>query len=99
MLIELGHTVIEANNVEEAEIIARDLEEITLVLSDLNLKQTLSGIDLATRLSPLKKPILFMSSLDPKDSMYQKATQLGPILSKPFDRNRVAQFISDHSQK
>lgn len=97
MLIGLGHTVIEASSVEEAENIARELGEITMILSDLNLKQELTGVDLATRLKGYPMPILFMSSLDPKDSLYQNATKLGPVLSKPFDRAALAQFLLEHS--
>ncbi|MEM7321221.1 MAG: PAS-domain containing protein, partial [Pseudomonadota bacterium] len=47
MLIELGHSVIEATSADEACALTAEIEDIGLVLSDIRLKGSGTGLDLA----------------------------------------------------
>ena len=84
MLIDLGHSVIEAAGVDEAVALTADLPDIKLVLSDVNLGTgTRTGVDLARQIGTTL-PVILMTSLPPGDPLYQAATQSAPVLRKPF---------------
>ncbi|MFV0292010.1 MAG: PAS-domain containing protein [Paracoccus sp. (in: a-proteobacteria)] len=87
MLTQLGHSVIEAASLNEAQGLA-DLPGLTLILSDLQLGDGL-GSDLATLSGP---PLILMTALPPGDPLREVAT--GPILNKPFDAATLADALS-----
>lgn len=85
MLMDLGHSVIEAAGVDEAIALTADLPDIGLVLSDVNLgKGTRTGVDLATQLAGAL-PVILMTSLSSGDPLYRAASVAAPVLEKPFD--------------
>ncbi|MBW4706458.1 PAS-domain containing protein [Roseobacter sp. YSTF-M11] len=84
MLIDLGHSVIEAINADEASALMADLPQISFVLSDVQLAGEATGIDLAKRLRGVV-PVLLMTSLPPDHALYIAAQQTAPVLRKPFD--------------
>lgn len=92
MLVELGHSVIEATSVDEACALAADLEDISLVLSDIRLEGTATGLDLLDRLQG-DLPCILMTSLPPSDPMHREALARGPVLRKPFSRARLSEII------
>ncbi|WBU53387.1 PAS-domain containing protein [Paracoccus sp. SCSIO 75233] len=83
MLIRLGHSVIEAASLAEAQGLA-DLPGLTVILSDLQLGDGL-GSELATPSGP---PLILMTALPPGDPLRDSAT--GPVLNKPFDAATLA---------
>ncbi len=93
MLIELGHAVIEAETVDEAERLA-DIPGIDLVLSDITLRGGRSGIDLLTALAGKgAAETRLMSSLPPGDALREAAAARAPLLAKPFSRAELAAFL------
>lgn len=88
MLIELGHSVVEATSVEEARQLVQDLPDIVLVLSDILLEGDETGLDLARGLT--SPPVRLMTSLLASDPRHREATAHGPVLSKPFDIDMLA---------
>jgi len=85
MLTGLGHSVVEASSVVEAQSLIEGLPEISLILCDLRLEGQETGVDLAANLSSLAPPIIFMTSLPAIDDLHQDALRLGTVLLKPFD--------------
>ncbi|SDC62573.1 hybrid sensor histidine kinase/response regulator [Ruegeria marina] len=92
MLVDLGHTVIEATSADEASALAADIEDIALVLSDIKLEGTATGIDLLQRL-PRALPCILMTSLPLSDPLHREALARGPVLRKPFSRAQLAALI------
>lgn len=93
MLIELGHTVIEAETVDEAEKLA-EIPGIDLVLSDINLPGNRSGLDLIEALSDRPIPHLrLMSSLPAGNALRERACTTAPLLAKPFSKDQLAAFL------
>ncbi|WP_299151639.1 PAS-domain containing protein [uncultured Tateyamaria sp.] len=85
MLIDTGHSVIEAAGVDEAIALTADLPDIALVLSDVNLGSgSRTGVDLALQLTGTV-PVILMTSLPPQDPLFHAATQAAPVLNKPFE--------------
>ncbi|MDN5567860.1 MAG: PAS-domain containing protein [Paracoccus sp. (in: a-proteobacteria)] len=84
-LTGLGHAVLEASSLSEANALA-DLPGLTLILSDIQLGDGL-GIDLA---APV--PIVLMTSLPPGDPLRDSAS--GPVLTKPFTPARLAAALA-----
>ena len=83
MLMQLGHSVIEATSADEAMALLADLPDIALVVSDIQLVGEATGLDLARRLEG-QKPILLMTSLPPDHATFLDAQRLAPVLRKPF---------------
>lgn len=90
MLRSLGHNVIEASSVAEAEVLA-GLPEIGMVLSDIQLPGEASGVDLARGLAP-RLPVALMTSLPPGDAL--RAAAPCPVLQKPFVAAELAALIA-----
>ncbi|AHC99332.1 hybrid sensor histidine kinase/response regulator [Leisingera methylohalidivorans] len=93
MLIDLGYTVIEAASVDEASALTADLPDIALVLTDIKLEGTATGIDLATRLDGSNLPCILMTSLPVSDPLFRKALKCGPVLRKPFTTHQLSALI------
>ncbi|MCB4456160.1 hybrid sensor histidine kinase/response regulator [Leisingera sp. McT4-56] len=94
MLIDLGYSVIEAASVDEACALTADLPDIALVLSDIKLEGTATGIDLATRLDGSGLPCILMTSLPVSDPLFRKALKCGPVLRKPFTIHQLSELIN-----
>jgi len=78
-----GRVVIEASNVEEALKLAK-LAGISCVLTDLDLGNVGSGLDIATRVSA-EIPKLIITGLPASDPRRIKAQEQFEVLSKPFE--------------
>jgi signal transduction histidine kinase len=93
MLRSLGHSVIEAASADEAEQLA-DLPELDLVLTDIRLKGTRTGLDLAEALQKRNgKPIGLMTSLPKTSPLRRVAAERFPLLPKPFDAQTLQCFL------
>ena len=93
MLIDIGYTVIEATSVDEASALTADLEDITLVLTDIKLEGEATGIDLALRLQGSGLPVILMTSFPPNDPLFRQALKVGPVLRKPFTTHQLSALI------
>jgi signal transduction histidine kinase len=93
MLCSLGHSVIEATSADEAEQLA-DLPELDLVLTDIRLKGSRTGLDLAEALQKRNgKPIALMTSLPKTSALRRAAAERFPLLPKPFDAQTLQNFL------
>ena len=93
MLMGLGHSVIEAASVDEATALLADLPDITLILSDIQLKGDATGLDLAKRLGADAPPVILMTSLPGDDALFLEAQTHAPVLRKPFDERDLIALI------
>jgi len=93
MLIDLGHSVIEATTVDEACALAVDLQDISLILSDIHLQGETTGLDLLTRLEGSGLPCILMTSLPASDPLHQAALLRGPVLQKPFTTEQLSALL------
>ena len=94
MLMDLGHSVIEAASADEASALLADLPDIALVLSDIQLEGAATGIDLARRLGTESPPIVLMTSLPPDAALFLEAQKHAPVLRKPFEARDLQMLIS-----
>lgn len=94
MLMDLGHSVIEATSVDEAIALVADLPDISLVLSDIRLQGEATGLDLAMRLRDAAIPVILMTSLPVDDPLHHKARQLVHVLSKPFGPDALTALLT-----
>ena len=93
MLMDQGHSVIEATSADEATALIADLPDITLVLSDIQLSGEGTGIDLARRIGS-SLPLLLMTSLPADHPLFLEAQTLAPVLRKPFDKDDLQSLIA-----
>tara|TARA_R110002049_G_scaffold44333_4_gene129935 strand:+ start:10919 stop:12829 length:1911 start_codon:yes stop_codon:yes gene_type:complete len=93
MLMELGHSVIEATSADEATALIADLPDIALVVSDIQLTGEATGIDLATRIGGAL-PLLLMTSLPVDDPLFLQAQATAPVLRKPFAQTDLTALIA-----
>ncbi len=89
MLRSAGHSVIEANRVDEAQALITELPEISAVLSDIVLEGDKTGLDLAALPRRADCPLVLMTSLPPDDPLHRAATRAGPVLRKPFTATQL----------
>ena len=82
-LVSAGHSVLEAASVDDARR-TLDIEGLGLVLTDIMLKTSDTGLDLAADASAKNIPVALMTSLPPDAPLYQKAQGRWPIVRKPF---------------
>lgn len=94
MLMELGHSVIEAASVDEATALLADLPDIALILSDIQLEGAATGTDLARRLGAGGPPLILMTSLPPDAALFLEAQKHAPVLRKPFPPSDLAALIT-----
>ena len=92
MLTDAGHSVIESSTAHEARVLAQELPDIALVLSDIQLEGDDTGIDLVESLGHL--PTYLMTSLPLGDPLLQAANKAAPVLQKPFTKNELIGFLS-----
>lgn len=93
MLVSLGHSVIEATSVDEATALAADLDDITLILSDIRLQGSATGLDLLDRIEGSGLPCVLMTSLPPDDPLHAAALSRVPVLQKPFSMDQLSALI------
>ena len=93
MLMQLGHSVIEAASADEATALIADLPDIALVLSDVQLEGEATGIDLAQRLAG-QLPLVLMTSLPDGHALFDAAQKVAPVLRKPFTATDIAHLIA-----
>ena len=94
MLMELGHSVIEAASVDEATALLADLPDIAFILSDIQLEGEATGTDLAHRLGEGSPPLILMTSLPPDAPLFLRAQKHAPVLRKPFTADDLAALIT-----
>jgi signal transduction histidine kinase/CheY-like chemotaxis protein len=94
-LIGMGYSVIEASDAGEARALLGELSEITLILTDLQLKGEETGVDLISSLSDEKPLVLFMSSLPTTHPLVISAQRMAPVLAKPFEIGDLRATLKD----
>jgi len=94
MLTDMGHTVIEAASAEEALLLSSELPEISHVLSDISLAGEMTGVDFLRALPLTHPPCYLMTSLSTEDPLYQAATELAPVLRKPFSNAQLSALFA-----
>ncbi|MEX1661141.1 PAS-domain containing protein [Thioclava sp. 15-R06ZXC-3] len=90
MLRAMDHTIIEARNVTEA-LALMALPDINLVLSDIQLAGSRTGVDLAHAIGD-QVPVILMTSLPPGDALRLAAPC--PVIQKPFDAAHLGAFLA-----
>ncbi|MCO5732407.1 PAS-domain containing protein [Rhizobium sp. SSA_523] len=94
MLLRLGHAVVEAASAAEAEALA-DVPELDILLTDLHLKGSINGLDLAQKLQKRRAlAVGVMTSLPSSAPLRQAADARFPLLAKPFEDRALASFIT-----
>ncbi|MFQ5437428.1 MAG: PAS-domain containing protein [Paracoccaceae bacterium] len=94
-LRDLGHAVLEAESADEAETLAK-VAMVDTVLTDMALRGTRSGLDLARALCVHnhKQPQIFMmTSLPPDDRKRRVAESEFPLIPKPFTQAELSHFL------
>ena len=94
-LTGMGYSVIEASGVDEARALLRELPEITLILTDLQLEGEETGVDLISGLENTKSLVLFMSSLPADHPLVIRAQRMAPVLAKPFEIGDLRATLKD----
>lgn len=94
MLTDNSYTVIESKSAEEAEILARELPDIALILSDIQLAGEKTGIDLIQNLPHKNIPGFLMTSLPASSPVWAEAQRVAPVLSKPFSKEELMALLA-----
>ena len=94
-LTGMGYSVIEASGVDEARALLRELPEITLILTDLQLEGEETGVDLISGLENTETLVLFMSSLPADHPLVIRAQRMAPVLAKPFEIGDLRATLKD----
>ncbi|WP_298937519.1 PAS-domain containing protein [uncultured Ruegeria sp.] len=92
MLVDLGFSVIEATSVDEALALTLSVEDIALVLSDIRLEGTGTGLNLMEQLRT-GLPCILMTSLPFSDPLHRQALAVAPVLRKPFSQAQLSALI------
>ncbi|WP_420004239.1 PAS-domain containing protein [Arenibacterium sp. LLYu02] len=98
ILMDLGYSVIEATSVDEAVALVNDVAGIALILSDIRVEGSATGVDLCQRLGASAPPLILMTSLPPADPLYRAALALAPVLSKPFERPQLLALLQQEGE-
>ncbi|MBS9717944.1 PAS-domain containing protein [Pseudohalocynthiibacter aestuariivivens] len=95
MLVDMGHSVIEAETAEEGEELA-EVSGIDIILSDVLLAGGRSGDEMLQRLAEkgVKAPAHLMTSLPPTDPVRVAAASRFPLIGKPFTTSELAAFLT-----
>lgn len=93
MLIDMGHSVIEAASVDEARTLLTEVPGISLLLSDISLEGSGTGVDLISALPSDAVPSFLMTSLPKSDPLYIQGAARAPVLSKPFSAEQLGAFL------
>jgi two-component system chemotaxis response regulator CheY len=97
MLEDAGYEVVAAHNSEQAMQVASVRPDIGIVVTDLNLRQGMSGIEMGKAMHEegLKCPMIVMSgdSEPPGDALQSWMK----YLAKPFDRKTLLAAITEQA--
>lgn len=95
MLRSIGHSVIEAGSADEGLALA-NLPGVEIVLSDVTLPGTLTGVDLLEHLASVNKAVraYLMTSLPAANPLRARGAAQFPVLTKPFDEGQLAAFLA-----
>jgi len=93
MLRSEGYSVIEAASVDEARSLVTQVPGLTLVLTDITLEGSLTGIDLFDALPADAPPCYMMTSLRPDHPLHLAAAQRTPVLRKPFRPSDLSHLL------
>ena len=80
------------DTVEEAMALTTDIEDISLILSDIRLEGAGTGLDLVEQLGG-RLPCILMTSLPYSDPLHQRALAMAPVLQKPFAAEQLSALI------
>ncbi|SFJ10839.1 hybrid sensor histidine kinase/response regulator [Jannaschia pohangensis] len=92
-LVAAGHSVLEAATVDEARDLL-DIDGIGLLLSDIMLKSSETGLDLAALAEARGLPVALMTSLPGDAPLYREAAGRWPVLRKPFSVGKLSAALS-----
>lgn len=95
MLMDMGHTVIEATSAEEGETLAQ-VSGIDLILSDISLVgSSMTGVEMLDRLGAagVDAPAHLMTSLPSGDAIRQDGESRYPLIRKPFNAQELSGFL------
>ena len=95
MLMDLGHTVIEATSAEEGETLAQ-VSGVDLILSDISLAGSArTGVEMLDQLaaSGVGAPGHLMTSLPAGDATRQDGESRYPLIRKPFNVRELSGFL------
>lgn len=94
-IAEEGFSVIEANSVDEAETLISNIDDIYLVVSDIIMPGTKTGVDLANQIAQVYPviQILLVSGLPTNDPIIVSARKTFKILRKPFSKSNFTQTL------
>jgi len=95
MLRSMGHSVIEAGSADEGMALAH-LPGVEIVLSDVTLPGTLTGVDLLEQLAQGDRGArgYLMTSLPATNPLRARGAAQFPVLTKPFDEGQLAAFLT-----
>lgn len=95
MLRGMGHSVIEAGSADEGLALA-NLPGVEIVLSDVSLPGTLTGVDLLEQLASggMTARGFLMTSLPATNPLRARGAAQFPVLTKPFDEGQLAAFLT-----
>jgi PAS domain S-box-containing protein len=96
MLRSMGHSVIEADNAEEALTLVQ-IPGISHILTDIMLGDGINGLDMAKDLltSGHNMPVIMMTGLPSDDPIHQQASAQFPLLRKPFSAQQLAEKFNE----
>lgn len=96
MLREMGHSVIETDNAEEALTLVQ-IPGISHVLTDIMLGDGMNGFDMARNLLTTghNMPVIMMTGLPADDPIHQQASAQFPLLRKPFAAPQLAEKFQE----
>lgn len=92
-LVAAGHSVLEAASVTEA-LDLMDIDGIGMVLSDIMLKSSHTGLDLARAVAARDLPVTLMTSLPLDAPLYREAVAAWPVIRKPFTLEKFAAALA-----
>ncbi len=92
MLVELGCSVIEASSADEALELTAEIDDISLVVTDIRLEGEGTGIDLVDQINGAL-PCIMMTSLPHSDPLHNQALTRAPVLRKPFTQAQLSALI------
>ena len=101
MLQNLGYKTLEAEGVEEALLMLKQNNEVDLLLSDIVLSETQTGIELAAMARDENQHlrVVFMSGYTEHPSILDGSIKPGVnLLPKPFRLDDLARIISNALQ-
>ena len=78
---------------DEAAALAADVPDIALVLSDIQLAGSGTGLDLLDRVQGTGLPCVLMTSLPETHALHRAALARVPVLKKPFTAEALSRLL------